>query len=194
MNVLIYNSPGRNSVIFLTNSNDVLGHSTETSTDDDNYRTYYGGHYSRNLPTINSRPHLTKIYNSEMNSCDVYDQYLHTHSIRYVPMKHKLSWILKPTLSILDYEFLNSFFIQRESNENCQSSYRTFLLKLAQGLVADCVRDENEALGGQGNNARNMCVECKVLGKRDSRTRIYCIKCKSPCCKAHSDNICRQCI
>ena len=68
------------------------------------------GHYSRNLPTINSRPHLTKIYNSEMNSCDVYDQYLHTHSIRYVPMKHKLSWILQPTLSILDYEFLNSFF------------------------------------------------------------------------------------
>ena len=194
MNVMIYNSPGRNSVIFLTNSNDVLGRSTETSTDEDNYRTYFGGNYTRDLPTINSRPHLTKIYNSEMNSCDVYDQYLHAHSIRYVPMKHKLSWILKPTLSILDYEFLNSFFIQRESNENGQSSYRTFLLKLAQGLVADCVRDENEALDGQGNSSRNMCAECKVLGKRDSRTRIHCIKCKSPCCKAHSDNICKQCV
>ena len=83
MNVMIYNSPGRNSVIFLTNSNDVLGRSTETSTDEDNYRTYFGGNYTRDLPTINSRPHLTKIYNSEMNSCDVYDQYLHTHSIRY---------------------------------------------------------------------------------------------------------------
>ena len=103
-----------------------------------------------------------------------------------------MSW--SPTLSILDYEFLNSFFIQRESNENDQSSYRTFLLKLAQGLVSDCIRDENEALGGQGNSSRNMCAECKILGKRNSRTRIYCIKCKSPCCKAHSDNICKQCI
>ena len=83
---------------------------------------------------------------------------------------------------------------ERVSNENDQSSYRTFLLKLAQGLVSDCIRDENEALGGQGNSSRNMCAECKILGKRDSRTGIYCIKCKSPCCKAHSDNICKHCI
>ena len=194
MNVMIYNSPGRNNVIFLTNSNDVLGRSTETSTDDDGYRTFFGGHYSRDLPTKNSRPHLAKVYNNQMNSCDVYDQYLHKHTIRYIPMKHKLSWVLKPTLSILDYEFLNSFFLQRESNVNGESNYRVFLLKLAQGLVSDCISDDNEHVGGQGNSSRTMCAECKIVGKRDSRTRIYCVKCKSACCKAHSFSICKNCV
>ena len=129
-----------------------------------------------------------------MNSCDVYDQYLHKHTIRYIPMKHKLSWVLKPTLSILDYEFLNSFFLQRESNVNGESNYRVFLLKLAQGLVSDCISDDNEHVGGQGNSSRTMCAECKIAGKRDSRTRIYCVKCKSACCKAHSFSICKNCV
>ena len=70
-------------------------------------------------------------------------------------MKHKLSWVLKPTLSILDYEFLNSFFLQRESNENGESNYRVFLLKLAQGLVSDCISDDNEHVGGQGNSSKD---------------------------------------
>ena len=74
-------------------------------------------------------------------------------------MKNKLSWILKPTLSILDYEMLNSFFIQRESIENSESNYRIFLLKLAQGLVRDCIDDENER---ENNSSRNICYECKI--------------------------------
>ena len=48
--------------------------------------------------------------------------------------------------------------------------------------------------GEQGNSSRSMCVECKIVGKRDSRTRIYCIKCKSACCKAHSYSICKNCV
>ena len=89
-------------------------------------------------------------------------------------MKNKLNLILKPTLSILDYEMLNSFFIQRESCENSESNYRIFLLKLAQGLVRDCIDDETER---ENSSSRNICFECKMDGKRDSRTRIICIKC-----------------
>ena len=109
-------------------------------------------------------------------------------------MKHKLSWVLKPTLSILDYEFLNRFFLQGESYANEISNYRGFLLKLAQGLVSDCILDDNEHEGEAGNSSRSMCAECKVVGKRDSRTTIYCIKCKSACCKAHSFKICKNCV
>ena len=126
-----------------------------------------------------------------MNSCDVYDQFIHKHNIRYIAMKNKLSWILKPTLSILDYEMLNSFFIKRESIENSESNYRIFLLKLAQGLVRDCIDDENER---ENNSSRNICFECKINGKRDSRTRINCIKCRAACCKSHSHSICKNCL
>ena len=158
VNIMIYNSPGRNSVIFITNSNEILGKSNQTSTLD--YRTFCGGHYSRDLPSSTSRPQIVKAYNNEMNSCDVYDQFIHKHNIRYIAMKNKLSWILKPTLSILDYEMLNSFFIQRESSENSESTYRLFLLKLAQGLVRDCVVPEPER---QNILSRNICFECKSV-------------------------------
>ena len=60
---------------------------------------------------------------------------LHKHTLRYIPMKNKLSWVLKPALSILDYELLNSFFLQRDSNSALD--YRTFLLKIAQGLLSN---------------------------------------------------------
>ena len=102
--------------------------------------------------------------------------------------------LFKLFLIILDYEFLNSFFLQRESNVNGESNYRVFLLKLAQGLVSDCILDDNEHEGEAGNSSRSMCAECKVVGKRDSRTTIYCIKCKSACCKAHSFKICKNCV
>ena len=65
---------------------------------------------------------------------------------------------------------------------------------LAQGLVSDCISDDNVHVGDHGNSSRSICAECKVVGKRDSRTRIYCIKCKSACCKAHSFSICKNCV
>ena len=189
VNIMVYNSPGRNSVLFITNSNNVLGKTTEVSSLD--YRTFLGGHYSRDLPSSNSRPQIVKSYNAEMNSCDVYDQYIHKHNIRYIAMKNKLSFILKPTLSILDYEMLNSFFIQRESCENSESNYRIFLLKLAQGLIKDCVDSEIER---ENPSSRNICFDCKMDGKRDPRTRLNCIKCRAACCKSHSNSICKNCL
>ena len=109
-----------------------------------------------------------------MNACDVFDQNLHKHTIRYVAMKHRLSWILKPTFSILDCKFLNNFLIQRENNRNAVPNYRIFLLKLVQGLIGDCLRPDNEPIevGRRGTNSRSICAECKDIGKRDSRTRL----------------------
>ena len=60
-------------------------------------------------------------------------------------MKNKLSWVLKPTLSILDYELLNSFFLQRERNLNSALDYSTFLLKIAQGLVAESLKSDHSS-------------------------------------------------
>ena len=77
---------------------------------------------------------------------------------------------------------------------HCINFITSTLLKLAQGLVSDCILDDNEHGGEPGNSSRNICAECKVVGKRDSGTPIYCIKCKSACCKAHSFRICKNCV
>ena len=198
VNIMVYNSPGRNSVIFITNSHDVFGRSTETiPPESGDYHTYFGGHFSRELPSNISRPYLAKVYNSEMNGCDVFDQFIHKNTLRYIPMKNRLSWILKPTLSIIDYELLNSFLLQRECNENAESNFRLFLLKVSQGLLSDCLKPGNEpdVVGRQGNNSRNICAECKDIDrKKDPRTRINCSKCGSAVCKAHSNIVCKHCV
>ena len=71
VHIMIWNS--LNSVMFITNFNDVLGKSNETSTSD--YRTF------------SSRPEIVKAYNNDMNSCDVYAQSIHEHNIRYIAIK-----------------------------------------------------------------------------------------------------------
>ena len=132
-----------------------------------------------------------------MNGCDVFDQFIHKNTLRYIPMKNRLSWILKPTLSIIDYELLNSYLLQRECNENAESNYRLFLLKVSQGLLSDCLKAGNEpdGVGRQANNSRNICAECKEIDrKKDSRTRINCSKCGSAVCKAHSNIVCKYCV
>ena len=75
--------------------------------------------------------------------------------------KSTLSWILKPTLSILDYEFLNSFLIQHENNRNAEPNYRAFLLKLVQDLITDCFIPDNEPMevDRQGTNSESMWTE-----------------------------------
>ena len=61
VNIMVYNSPGRNTVIFITNSHDVFGRSSETIPPEPrDYHTYYGGHFSREFSTKISRPYLAK--------------------------------------------------------------------------------------------------------------------------------------
>lgn len=191
----VYNSPGRTAVIFITNSNSVLGLSTESSSPD--YRTFMGGHYSRDFPATHSRPYTALHYNTDMGSVDTFDQYIHKHTLRYIPMKNKLSWILKPTLSILDYELLNSFFLLREINPTSVSDYRLHLLKIAQGLVSESLKTEMVPLRipGYDEYSRHNCSECKDISPRkDARTSKVCIKCGFGCCKTHSHTICNRCL
>ena len=98
----IYNSPGHNSVLFITNSNSAVGKSDSIFTD---RRKFLGGHYSRSLPESNSRLYSAKIYNDNMGGVDNYDIYLHKYTLRYIPLKHKLAWLLKPVLSVIDYHW-----------------------------------------------------------------------------------------
>ena len=52
-----------------------------------------------------------------------------------------------------------------------------------------------ELQGRQGNNSRNICVECKDINrKKDPRTRINCSKCGSAVFKAHSNIVCKNCL
>ena len=99
-------------------------------------------------------------------------------------------------MSVLDYEFLNNFLIQRENNRNAMPNYRIFLLKLVQGLIGDCLRPDNEPIrvGRKGTNSRIMWAEGNDIGKRDSRTRLLCVKCESAGCKTHSYSICKNCV
>ena len=96
-----------------------------------------------------------------------------------------------------DYELLNCFFLQRESNPNSALDYRTFLLKIAQGLVAESLKSESTPLRipGYGDYSRNNCSECKeITPQKDARTSKVCVKCGSPCCKTHSHTICKRCL
>ena len=110
VHVQIYNSPGHNSVLFITNSNSAVGKSDSSFTD---HRKFLGGHYSRVLPEINSRPYSAKIYNDNMGGVDHFDVFLHKYTLRFIPLKHKLAWLLKPVLSVIDYQLLNCFFLRK---------------------------------------------------------------------------------
>ena len=77
-------------------------------------RHFLGGHYSRSLPETNFRPYSAKIYNDNMGGVDNYDIFLHRYTLRYIPLKHKLAWLLKPVLSVIDYQLLNSFLLRKE--------------------------------------------------------------------------------
>ena len=52
--------------------------------------------------------------NDNMGGVDYYDIYLHKDTLRYIPLKHKLAWLLKPVLSVIDYQLLNSFLLRKE--------------------------------------------------------------------------------
>ena len=51
--------------------------------------------------------------NDNMGGMDNYDVYLHTYTLRYIPLKHKLGWLVKPVLSVIDNQLLK-FFLRKE--------------------------------------------------------------------------------
>ena len=73
-----------NSVLFITNSNVAVGKSDESFGD---HRSFLGGHFSRTFQDSISRPLSAKLYNDNMGSVDTFDSYLHTYTLRYIPLK-----------------------------------------------------------------------------------------------------------
>ena len=86
-----------------------------------------------------SRPLSAKLYNDNMGSVDTFDSYLHTYTLRYIPLKNNLSWVCKPVLSIIDYQILNCFLLHREMHEN-PTCYTKYLLRLAQGFCTQSMK------------------------------------------------------
>ena len=67
-----------------------------------------------------------------MGGVDNYDIYLHEYTLRYIPLKHKLAWMLKPVLSVIDYQLLNSFLLRKEIRPSREKpEYRNFILRVA---------------------------------------------------------------
>ena len=56
---MIYNSPGKNSVIFISNTNSMIGKRTDNANAD--YRRFFGGNYSRDLNEKIERPKIADI-------------------------------------------------------------------------------------------------------------------------------------
>ena len=135
-----------------------------------------------------------------MGSCDNFDVYVHRFSLRFLPMKNKLSWILKPVLSVLEFQFINSYMLYRDAHPSPDMDFRLFLLKICQGLVKENVRPEMTPLTVHANSStflfpRNFCHDCKTSRpSKDSRTTKKCSKCGSGCCRTHSKTVCHRCL
>ena len=179
VHVQIYNSPGHNSVLFITNSNSAVGKSDSSFTD---HRKFLGGHYSRVLPEINCRPYSAKIYNDNMGGVDHFDVFLHKYTLRFIPLKHKLAWLLKPVLSVIDYQLLNSFFLRKEIRPTRErQDYRSFMLRVAQGFCANSLKPATAPLRVRNRTfSRSKCKSCHDISPyKDSRTSKYCDRCNS---------------
>ena len=112
--MLVYNIPDKQAVLFLGNSNNVFGKTTEIIQND--YRRFLGGFYARPLPTnINNRPLISNFYNHEMCGVDNFNQLIHDFTCRTeVNNKNKLSWISKPLYIVFDMMLLNTYYLHRE--------------------------------------------------------------------------------
>ena len=179
--------------MFITNSNSALGKSDLNFID---HRNFLGGHYSRSLPEKNSRPYSTKIYNDNMGGVDNYDVYLHKYTLRYIPLKHKLAWLLKPVLSVVDYQLLNCFFLRKEIRPSREKpEYRNFILRVAQGFCANSLKRSTAPLKVRNRTfSRSKCKSCHDIDPyKDSRTSKYCDRCNSATCSNHAKILCRQC-
>ena len=191
--LMIHNPPSKNSVIFISNSNSIMKKSSDNI--NDIYRQFVGGNYSRDL-TEGVRPMVSHIYNEKMGACDTFDVYVHRFSLRFLPLKNKYCWILKPVLNILEFQFINSFMVYRESHPSPNMDYRIFLLRIAQGLVKNSPKPAMAPLRVRGNELfpRNFCRDCKdVSPRKDCRTSKTCSKCGAGCCRNHSKIVCSRC-
>ena len=48
----------------------------------------------------------------------------------FIPLKHKLGWLVKPVLSVIDYQLLN-FFLRKEIRPSRERlDYRSFILRV----------------------------------------------------------------
>ena len=86
-----------------------------------------------------------------MGACDDFDEYVHRFSLRFLPLKNKYSWVLKPILNIIEFQFIKSFMLYRESHPSPDMDFRIFLLKISQGFVKNLVKPTMTPLRVRGN-------------------------------------------
>ena len=79
-----------------------------------------------------------------------------------------------PVLSINDYQFLNSYFLQREMHDN-PSSYRKYLLRLAQSFCAQSMKRPSAPVRvGNRTFSRSRCRSCRdITPNKDTRTEHF---------------------
>ena len=172
----------------------MIGKSTDNTNSD--YRRFFGGNYSRDLNEKNERPKIANMYNKKMGACDDFDVYVHRFSLRFLPLKNKFLWVLKPLLNIIELQFINSYMLYRESHPSPDMDFRIFLLKISQGFVKNSLKPTMTPLRVRGNELfpRNFCRVCKdVSPRKDCRTSKTCSKCGSGCCRNHSKIVCSRC-
>ena len=76
-----------------------------------------------------------------MGGVDHFDVFLHKYTLRFIPLKHKLAWLLKPVLSVIDYQLLNSFLLRKEIRPSREKpECRNFILRVAQGFCANSLK------------------------------------------------------
>ena len=118
-------------------------------------------------------------------------------TLRYIPLKHKLGWLVKPVLSVIDYQLLNCFFLRKEIRP-CREKpdYRNFnlLLRVAQGFWANSLKRSTAPLRVRNTTvSRSKCKSCHDIDPyKDSRTSKYCDRCNSATCSNHAKILCRQ--
>ena len=124
----------------------------------------------------------------------MFDSYLHRYSLRYLILKNRLSWILKPILSIIDYQLLNCFLLHKEMHTN-PTEYRIYLLRLAQGFCSESIKPPLAPLRVRNRSfPRSKCRSCSETNPyRDSRTSKVCARCNTACCTNHAKIICNRC-
>ena len=138
------------------------------------------------------------MYNKKMGACDDFDVYVHRFSLRFLPLKNKYSWVLKPILNIIEFQFINSFIHCTLQRISFVSGYGVsiFSLKISQEFVKNSLKPTMTPLRVRGNELfpRNFCRVCKdVSPRKDCRTSKTCSKCGSGCCQSHSKIDCSRC-
>ena len=131
-----------------------------------------------------------------MGGVDNYDVYLHTYTLRYIPLKHKLAWLIKPVLSVIDYQLLNSFLLRKEIRPSRERlDYRSFILRVDRVFCANSLKRSAAPLKVRNRSfPRSKCKSCHDIDPyKDSRTSKYCDRCNCATCSNHAKIFSRQC-